>query len=174
MTSHCPEPPSRQSDSKIDPSSGRKVLPVDTHTARIAARLGLSSSGSNAAVDSKLSRVVSLALRFNFHVNAVVHGRAVCRAVTPMCDECLLSRLCPVGAPRQKSSPFVTVVTVLPHRLRGFVRQHAAICVTLDGKVTVDPALGLDNTNLGRSPRNPPGQERQIHARSTHPPAESE
>ena len=78
-------------------SLGRQVLPVDTHTARVANRLGLVAAGSPAAIDRELSVVVPPALRFDFHVNAVAHGRAVCRAVTPKCDECVLSSLCPVG-----------------------------------------------------------------------------
>ena len=78
-------------------SLGRQVLPVDTHTARVASRLELVPSGSHAAIDRELSAVVPPALRFDFHVNAVAHGRAVCRAVTPKCEECVLSSLCPVG-----------------------------------------------------------------------------
>ena len=78
-------------------SLGRQVLPVDTHTARVSTRLGLVSTGSAAAIDRNLSVVVPPALRFDFHVNAVAHGRAVCRAVKPRCDDCVLSSLCPVG-----------------------------------------------------------------------------
>lgn len=78
-------------------SLGRQVLPVDTHTARVASRLGLVTAGSPATVDRELSVVVPAALRFDFHVNSVAHGRAVCRAVAPKCDECVLSLLCPVG-----------------------------------------------------------------------------
>ena len=78
-------------------SLGRQVLPVDTHTARVATRLGLVSTGSAAAIDRDLSVVVPPVLRFDFHVNAVAHGRAVCHAVRPRCDDCVLSLLCPVG-----------------------------------------------------------------------------
>ena len=78
-------------------SLGRQVLPVDTHTARLALRLGLVSTGSVAAIDRNLSVVVPRPLRFDFHVNAVAHGRAVCRAVSPRCGDCVLSSLCPVG-----------------------------------------------------------------------------
>lgn len=78
-------------------SLGRQVLPVDTHTARVATRLGLVPTGNSAAVDRDLSTVVSPALRFDFHVNAVAHGRDVCRAVNPRCSDCILSSLCPVG-----------------------------------------------------------------------------
>lgn len=78
-------------------SLGRQVLPVDTHTARLATRLGLVPSGSMAATDRELPVVVPPPLRFDFHVNAVAHGRAVCRAIKPRCDDCVLSSLCPAG-----------------------------------------------------------------------------
>ena len=86
-------------------SLGRQVLPVDTHTARVATRLGLVATGSAAAVDRDLSAVVRPALRFDFHVNAVAHGRAVCRAVKPRCDDCVLSSLCPVGRTANRRAP---------------------------------------------------------------------
>ena len=70
---------------------------MDTHTARVATRLGLVPTGSAGAIDRGLSVVVPPALCFDFHVNAVAHGRAICRAVRPRCDDCILSSLCPVG-----------------------------------------------------------------------------
>lgn len=85
-------------------SLGRQVLPVDTHTARVATRLGLVSTASAAAVDRDLSVVVPPSLRFDFHVNAVAHGRSACRAVRPRCDDCVLSSLCPVGRAANRTS----------------------------------------------------------------------
>lgn len=86
-------------------SLGRRVLPVDTHASRVAIRLGLVTTGSTAAIDRSLSRVVPPALRFDFHVNAVAHGRAVCRAVKPHCDGCVLSQICPVVSPPADRPP---------------------------------------------------------------------
>ena len=94
-------------------SLGRQVLPVDTHTARVATRLALVSTGSAAAIDRDLSDVVPATLRFDFHVNAVAHGRAVCRAVRPRCDDCVLSSLCPVGRTANRSSRRRRNVTVV-------------------------------------------------------------
>ena len=85
-------------------SLGRQVLPVDTHTARVASRLGLVSAGGPEAVDRNLSDVIPPPLRFDFHVNAVAHGRAVCRAVRPRCDDCVLTRVCPVGRIANRST----------------------------------------------------------------------
>lgn len=76
---------------------GREVLPVDTHTARVAVRLGLVSAGNATSIDRDLSTVVRADRRFDFHVNAVAHGRATCRALRPRCHDCVLSSFCPVG-----------------------------------------------------------------------------
>lgn len=78
-------------------SMGRQVLPVDTHTARVAVRLGLVPAGNATSVDRHLTTVVRADRRFDFHVNAVAHGRATCRALRPRCKDCVLSSFCPTG-----------------------------------------------------------------------------
>ncbi len=78
---------------------GRAVLPIDTHVARIAMRLGLldgdTPSGRRHAA---LEAVIPPAHRYDFHVNAVAHGRAICRARFPRCDVCQLRSLCSTGS----------------------------------------------------------------------------
>jgi endonuclease-3 len=34
-------------------------------------------------------------LRFSFHIQLIRHGRAVCKANHPACEECVLDDLCP-------------------------------------------------------------------------------
>ena len=118
-------------------SLGRQVLPVDTHTARVATRLGLVPAGSAAAIDRDLSIVVPPALRFDFHVNAVAHGRAVCRAVRPRCDDCVLSSLCPVWAQRQPTTPKATKVTMVTG---GHVRTSDD---TIDPHILAEPVQAI-------------------------------
>ena len=74
---------------------GRCVLPVDTHVARVARRLGLSTATAPARLHEELEEVVPPNLRYDFHVNAVAHGRAVCQAKVPRCGACVLAALCP-------------------------------------------------------------------------------
>lgn len=75
---------------------GREVLPVDTHVMRVATRLGLlSRSTSRADVHASLEAVVNPDRRYSFHVNAVAHGRQICRARAPLCSACPLDRSCP-------------------------------------------------------------------------------
>jgi endonuclease III len=74
----------------------RDVFPVDAHILRVLQRLGLASddlSLSNA--QDVLQAQVPEFLRYNLHVNLVVHGRTICRARTPKCTECILARQCP-------------------------------------------------------------------------------
>lgn len=74
---------------------GRSVLPVDTHVARVATRLGLlDAEVSLGRRHDALEAVVAPAYRYDFHVNAISHGRAVCRAGLPRCDFCQARSLC--------------------------------------------------------------------------------
>jgi endonuclease III len=78
---------------------GRHVLPVDTHVNRVARRLGLiGQHASGPTAHAELEKYVRPGLRYDFHVNALVHGRRVCRALRPLCSTCVLSGLCPSNA----------------------------------------------------------------------------
>ena len=74
---------------------GRKVLPVDTHVARVLRRLGVLSEGVGGnGVHAAVEAVVPPDLRYDLHVNAVAHGRAVCKARNPKCPGCVVQKLC--------------------------------------------------------------------------------
>jgi endonuclease III len=76
-------------------SLGRKVLPVDTHVLRVARRVGLlPTTVPVAQAHCLLESLVQPADRYKFHVNVLAHGRAVCQAKFPRCDECILKRIC--------------------------------------------------------------------------------
>ena len=77
---------------------GRTVLPVDTHVARVARRFCLLNWDTpSSRWHSDLEAVVVPDHRYNFHVNAVAHGRAICRARFPSCSICGVKSLCPTG-----------------------------------------------------------------------------
>ena len=78
-------------------SLGFPALPVDTHVHRVALRLGLIPVGTSAEaahgpLEARLGgdrdRV------YAFHINAIAHGRAVCRSSTPLCGACPLRGCC--------------------------------------------------------------------------------
>ncbi len=76
-------------------SLGFHVLPVDTHVARIAYRLGWVSKAGSRRLHTLLAEMVPPELRFEFHVYCVQHGGIVCRGQYPKCDSCCLRDLCP-------------------------------------------------------------------------------
>jgi DNA (cytosine-5)-methyltransferase 1 len=82
-------------------SMGRPVFPVDTHVGRVLQRIGIykETGFSLEGMDHKqlqaaLSDAIPPNLRHALHVNLVVHGREICRAVSPDCARCELRRLC--------------------------------------------------------------------------------
>jgi endonuclease III len=77
-------------------SLGRAVIPVDTHVHRVATRLGLLPMGTSAAsAHQMLDALIPPRLRLPLHVGLIKHGRAVCRAGRPLCEECVLQDICP-------------------------------------------------------------------------------
>ena len=76
-------------------SLGRRVLPIDTHVARVSQRLGLVTGGlTRDRFATEVEKAVPAEYRYDFHVNALMHGREVCRALRPRCSSCQLSDLC--------------------------------------------------------------------------------
>ncbi len=80
---------------------GRSVFPVDTHVGRVLARLGpyrelgLEMRGlDHKQLQQMLADLVPPPLRYSLHVNLLVHGREVCRAVKPLCGECPVRSFC--------------------------------------------------------------------------------
>lgn len=80
-------------------SLDRKVFPVDAHCWRIAGRLGWIDNweslrkGTNTDVD-RLQELIPPVLRFSLHVNMVSHGRRICSARSPICEDCMIKHVC--------------------------------------------------------------------------------
>jgi endonuclease-3 len=83
---------------------GRPVLPVDTHVHRLSRRLGLVPPDIHAGgAHYVLNTDVPPELRYSLHMHLIRHGREVCLARRPACDDCVLDDLCPktgVAEPR--------------------------------------------------------------------------
>jgi endonuclease-3 len=74
---------------------GRPVIPVDTHVFRVSWRLGLiPRSIGEAKAHQVLESLVPEPLVYRFHVALIRHGRAVCKAPRPRCEQCPLTDLC--------------------------------------------------------------------------------
>lgn len=74
---------------------GMPIVPVDTHVYRVSWRLGLipEDVGEGKAHDLLL-KVVPGEMAFRFHVALIEHGRAVCKAPLPKCEDCVVMDLC--------------------------------------------------------------------------------
>lgn len=70
-------------------------IPVDTHVFRLANRLGLSSGKKPEDVESDLQSQFKKELWYDLHHWFIYHGRRVCKAQRPLCDQCSLNDLCP-------------------------------------------------------------------------------
>lgn len=79
-------------------AAGKPVIPVDTHVFRVSKRTGLidSSVDANRAHNDLLS-VVPPEESYRFHMHLIHHGRTVCKARNPRCDECIIRNLCDYG-----------------------------------------------------------------------------
>lgn len=76
-------------------SFGKPTLPVDTHVWRVSKRLGLvPESTSRVKAQEKLQAIVPIECVYSLNHNLVIHGRQVCRAQRPLCEECFLSVVC--------------------------------------------------------------------------------
>ena len=76
----------------------KPVLPVDTHIHRVAKRLGLIDSRVSAEKAHEiLGGMVPAGDVYRFHILIIEHGRRVCKAQHPRCQQCVLLRGCPTG-----------------------------------------------------------------------------
>ena len=70
------------------------VIAVDTHVFRVSHRLGLSDGSTPRAVELDLERHIEPALRPTAHHWLILHGRYVCTARRPKCEDCPLTAWC--------------------------------------------------------------------------------
>jgi endonuclease-3 len=68
---------------------------VDTHVRRLSQRLGLTRNDDPVKIERDLQRVVPRADWARFPHLLIWHGRRVCHARGPRCDDCVLGDLCP-------------------------------------------------------------------------------
>jgi endonuclease-3 len=72
----------------------KPVIAVDTHVFRVSRRIGLSDGGTVEAVEKDLTAGFAPELRPKAHHWLILHGRYVCTARKPKCEECGLQDLC--------------------------------------------------------------------------------
>ncbi len=68
---------------------------VDTHVGRLSRRLGLTRHADAVKAERDLIAAIPKSHWIAFSHRLIEHGRAVCTARRPRCEECLLAGLCP-------------------------------------------------------------------------------
>ncbi len=76
---------------------------VDTHVKRLSRRLGLTEHEDPLRIERDLMQLLPQADWENWSIRLIDHGRAICTARKPLCEQCFLADLCP-------SAPFLQPV----------------------------------------------------------------
>jgi endonuclease-3 len=70
---------------------------VDTHVGRVSRRLRLTTQEDPVKVEQDLMRLLPQEDWLDFSHCVIYHGRAICQARRPLCEQCDLLGLCPTG-----------------------------------------------------------------------------
>lgn len=70
-------------------------ITVDTHVGRLSRRIGLSAHTDPVKAEHDLMKLIPKKEWTKFSHRMIFHGRQVCFARKPKCDECLLKSFCP-------------------------------------------------------------------------------
>ncbi len=104
---HAGQVPRRREELEALPGVGRKTanvvlnvafaeptMAVDTHVFRVSNRTGLAPGKDPLEVELRLLERVPPAYRVDAHHWLILHGRYVCLARRPLCEECAVAQFC--------------------------------------------------------------------------------
>ncbi|MGQ9479692.1 MAG: endonuclease III domain-containing protein [Thermoproteota archaeon] len=79
-------------------AGGKPAFPIDTHVSRVSRRLGIvGEKDGYEEARRRLMEFFSCESYLEAHLLLIEHGRRVCKAKNPMCNECLLLDACRFG-----------------------------------------------------------------------------
>ena len=67
---------------------------VDTHVKRISKKLGFTKEDDPVKIEYDLMKVLPKEHWILYNIQIITHGRTICPAIRPKCDECFLKELC--------------------------------------------------------------------------------
>ncbi|GAB4228966.1 MAG: endonuclease III [Methyloligellaceae bacterium] len=73
---------------------GQPAIAVDTHIFRVANRTGLAPGKTPLEVEQILEAVIPEKYKLHAHHWLILHGRYVCKARKPDCENCIIEDLC--------------------------------------------------------------------------------
>jgi endonuclease-3 len=68
---------------------------VDTHVSRLSQRLGLTRNKNAEKIERDLVELVPKKDWIDFSHLLIYHGRQICKARNPLCERCVVEKLCP-------------------------------------------------------------------------------
>ena len=89
----------------------RKVFPVDTHIHRILNRIGIVSTKTPEQTFDKSKEIIPNKYKMPFHTSLIKFGREICKAVKPLCYECLIYDYCGYDKKTEKYNPKKHVIS---------------------------------------------------------------
>jgi endonuclease-3 len=82
---------------------------VDTHVSRLSYRLGLTKHKDPVKIERDLMAQLPQREWVNFSHRLIHHGRRICTARKPRCDDCVLNVVCPKIGVKEKTAATGTV-----------------------------------------------------------------
>jgi len=74
---------------------GEPAVMTDTHLNRVTQRLGLVDTDVPDKIEAELKQIINDSKQVKFSHIIGEHGRQICKARKPMCDECVINSYCP-------------------------------------------------------------------------------
>lgn len=78
----------------LNTAFGQPTIAVDTHIFRVSNRTGLAPGKTVLAVETGLLKQVPAEFRQDAHHWLILHGRYICKARKPLCQQCCVSDMC--------------------------------------------------------------------------------
>ena len=74
---------------------GEPAIMTDTHLNRVSQRLGLTDSDKPEKIEMELKEIIPDNLQVKYSHVIGQHGRTICKSRKPLCNECVVCKLCP-------------------------------------------------------------------------------
>lgn len=73
---------------------GIPAIAVDTHVFRVSNRIGLANANNVDKTEDQLEKNIDQSRWTKTHHQIITHGRALCKARNPLCEECPINEIC--------------------------------------------------------------------------------
>ena len=67
---------------------------MDTHVKRISRKLGFTKNDNPEKIEYDLMKVIPKEHWILYNIQIITHGRGLCTAINPKCEECFLNEYC--------------------------------------------------------------------------------